>query len=69
MIRRKITRIKLEQFLTRWRSEGLTLDAGAGDSPYGRYFKNRIAIDVRYGNGVHVIADAHALPFRDDSFE
>lgn len=69
MIRQKITRSKLEQFLTRWRSEGLTLDVGSGNSPYSRYFRNRVGIDVRYGNGVHMIADAHALPFRDGSFD
>jgi SAM-dependent methyltransferase len=62
-------RISLDRFLSQYASERLTLDIGCGVSRYRNLFPNRWAIDVRLQYGVDVCADAHALPFQDESFE
>jgi len=62
-------RISLDRFLSQYASERLTLDIGCGASPYRNLFPNRVAIDIRPQDGVDVCADAHMLPFRDNSFE
>lgn len=46
-----------------------TLDLGCGDSPLLEAFPNRVGVDVVRGDGVQVIADAHALPFASHAFE
>lgn len=46
-----------------------TLDLGCGRSPTADGFPNRVGVDVVPDTGVQVIADAHALPFSERSFE
>lgn len=45
-----------------------TLDLGCGRSPNADAFPNRVGVDVEAAQGVHVIADAHQLPFASDIF-
>ncbi|MBI3244041.1 MAG: class I SAM-dependent methyltransferase [Chloroflexi bacterium] len=46
-----------------------TLDLGCGRSPNAGAFPNRVGMDIEPGRGVHVIADAHYLPFAANSFQ
>jgi len=46
-----------------------TLDLGCGRSPNATAFPNRVGVDVVAEAGVHIIADAHHLPFAPRSFE
>ena len=65
----KITRQKLELFIQKYKSDGLTLDIGCSNSPYIKYFPNRIGLDIQAGQSVDVIADVHKLPFEDEKFD
>jgi SAM-dependent methyltransferase len=65
----KITRRSLESFLPQYASSALTLDVGAGGSAYGRWFPHRVMVDVDPARGPDIVADAHALPFADNSFD
>jgi SAM-dependent methyltransferase len=65
----KLTRVTLDRFIESHRSTGLTLDIGAQNGPYARFFPNRVALDIRTGAGVRIIGDAQALGIRDDAFE
>ncbi len=62
-------RLKLESFLSRHATNGLTLDVGAEDSARGELFPNRVAINIRANTHIQVQADAYHLPFRDNAFE
>jgi SAM-dependent methyltransferase len=62
-------RLSLESFLGGHASEGLTLEVGAEDSTCGRWFPNRVAINIRPNEHVHVQADAYRLPFGDATFD
>src|SRR4051812_39358 len=62
-------RLSLESFLGGHASEGLTLEVGAEDSTCGRWFPNRVAINIRPNEHVHVLADAYRLPFGDATFD
>ncbi len=66
---KKITREKLDDFIKKHSSSGLTLDLGCSNSPYSKYFPNRIGLDVKEGKGVDVVGDAHNLPFEDNKFD
>jgi len=66
---KKITRTNLEKFIKKESSDKLTLDLGCANSPYSRYFKNRVGVDIEPGQGVNVTADAHQLPFEDEKFD
>jgi len=46
-----------------------TMDLGCGRSPNADAFPNRVGVDVETMPGVHVIADAHRLPFVCGAFE
>jgi SAM-dependent methyltransferase len=62
-------RRSIDAFLARHATTALTLEVGAGSSPYARLFPNRIGLDpVAYPHN-DVQADAHFLPFRDTTFE
>ena len=65
----KITRNKLGSFISGHSSDKLTLDLGCSGSPYSKYFKNRVGFDIKKGEGVDVVGDAHKLPFEDNKFE
>jgi len=65
----KITRQKLEIFIQKHQNKGLTLDIGCADSPYAKYFPNRIGLDSQAGPNIDVVADTHQLPFADEKFD
>ena len=65
----KITRQKLELFIQKYKDDGLTLDIGCSNSPYMKYFPNRIGLDIHDGPNVNVVADVHKLPFEDEKFD
>lgn len=65
----KITRRNLDTFLERYATERKALDIGAGGSSYGRFFPNRLTVDVDPMRKPDVVADAHSLPFKDEEFE
>lgn len=67
-LRRKIVRRRLEPLVQAWSTDHKTLDLGCGGSRYSRYFPRRVGVDLTFGRGVHVIADAHDLPVRRASF-
>ena len=62
-------RLSLESFLAAHAGEGLTLEVGAEDSACGRWFPNRVAINIRPNEHVHAVADAYRLPFGDEAFD
>ena len=59
----------LKDFIIKHAVNGLVLDLGSADSPYRKYFSNLVTCDIRAGDGVDVVADAHCLPFEDDKFD
>lgn len=65
----KLTRVTLDRFIAAHASAGRTLDLGAQNGPYAAHFPRRVAVDLQPSTGIEVRADAHALPFRDGSFE
>ena len=70
-ITKKITRSRLEKFLTEQKDTvALTLDLGCGTSaPYKKYFPNRVGFDNEAGPNIDVVGDAHGLPFEDEKFD
>ncbi len=66
---KKITRGQLEKFLERYKTDIRTLDVGSGGSSYGRFFPNRVSIDIDPARKPDVVADAHDIPFKDGEFE
>lgn len=66
---KKITRKKLEPFLEKYATSKKVLDIGFGGSSYGRFFPNRLTVDIDPARKPEVIADAHSLPFKDQAFE
>jgi len=66
----KIARRKLNEKVASHASSEKTLEVGAYGRPsYGRYFPNRVGLDVRKGHGVDVIGSVYELPFGDKSFD
>ena len=65
----KIPRVYLDEFIRQHASDGLTLDLGASTGPYQTLFPKRVGVDVERATGVDVVSDAHALAFRDQSFD
>jgi SAM-dependent methyltransferase len=65
---KKITREFLRKEVKKEATSELTLDIGCGDSPYSNFFPNKIGIDVVKYPKVDVVADAHYLPFKNESF-
>ena len=65
---KKLTRSNIKNFVSKHASDGKTLDIGCASSVYSKYFPNRVGLDIKAGAGVDVVADAHKLPFDDESF-
>ena len=65
----KLTRVTLDPFVAAHASRARTLDIGAQNGPYARYFPRRIGLDIRPGAGVRVIGDAQQLGIRDASVD
>jgi SAM-dependent methyltransferase len=65
---KKLTRPQLEKFISRYATDERILDIGSGGSSYGRYFPNRLTVDIDPARKPEIVADAHSLPFRDAEF-
>lgn len=66
----KISRNKLDQKVSKYASDLRTLEVGAyGDQAYGRFFTNKVGLDIRPGKGVDVVGSVYDLPFKDNEFE
>jgi SAM-dependent methyltransferase len=67
----KMTRRSLDAFLAKHASSARTLDIGGGSTghEHSRFFPNRTTVDIDPARKPDVVADAHALPFNDASFE
>lgn len=68
-VSRKITRENLDSFLKSHATSDKTLDIGSGSSLYANYFPNRLGLDIAKSRNPDLIADAHSLPFRNESFD
>ncbi len=66
---KKLTRRNLEKFLEKYKTDKKVLDIGSGGSTYNRFFPNRLTVDIDSKRKPEVIADAHHLPFENNSFE
>lgn len=64
----KITREKINKLVSQYATDTSVLDIGAGGSVYGKYFPNRISVDIDPLRNPDIIADAHALPFKDGEY-
>lgn len=64
----KITRKNLDNFLKKYASDERVLDIGSGGSGYGKYFPNRLTVDIDPDRKPEIVADAHNLPFKDGEF-
>ncbi len=65
---KKISRERIDAFIQKHASTAHTLDLGSSWSPYAKYFPDRVSSDIEPRDGVDVVADAHALPFKDGEF-
>lgn len=68
-ITKKITRERLEKFLSKHASDKRVLDIGSGGSSYSKFFPKRITIDIDPERKPDIVGDAHHLPFGDEEFE
>ncbi len=66
----KISRKKLDKLISAYATNAKTLEVGAwGGQEYGRFFPNKIGVDIREGKGVDLVADVYQLPFKNDEFD
>lgn len=65
----KISRTKLEQFIAEHASDKKALDVGARRGRYNNLFPNKISIDIDEESNPDIVADAHNLPFEENTFE
>lgn len=66
---RKILSEKLEEFYRKAATKDKTLDLGSRSGRHATYFPNATTVDIDPNAGPDIVADAHALPFGDGSFE
>jgi SAM-dependent methyltransferase len=64
-----LARLGLESLLSKYSTTAFTLEIGARNSRYSKWFPNRVALDIRVQPELNVRADAHHLPFRNNVFE
>jgi SAM-dependent methyltransferase len=69
MFNKKITRDRIKSFLTTYRTDSYTLDIGAGDGYYRDLFPNSVTVDADADRKPDIVADAHHLPFADETFD
>lgn len=55
--------------MSNYATDKKVLDIGSGGSSYGRFFPNRLTMDVSEKSQPDIVADAHKLPFENDTFE
>jgi SAM-dependent methyltransferase len=66
---KKITRKNLEKFLASYATQRRILDVGSGGSHYGKFFPNRLTVDIDPARHPEIVADASELPFENEEFE
>lgn len=66
---KKFTRKRLNLFLSKHATELKTLDVGAGDKYYSKYFPNTVTVDIDSARNPDVLASIYELPFEDSSFD
>lgn len=66
---RKIISEKLEAFYKAGASPKKTLDVGSRSGRHVAYFPDIVSIDIDPQSGPDIVADAHAIPFLDATFE
>jgi len=66
---RSIPRKLLDRELNKLYLKGMTLDIGSKRPQYSHICNELIALDYYRFEGVDVIADAHNLPFKENSFD
>lgn len=64
----KVGKHLIHETIKQFSNNKKTLDLGCGNSPTIDFFPNRVGVDIIYGKGVDIIADAHNLPFPDEAF-
>ncbi len=64
-----LSRRAIDRFVAGHATAARVLDLGCGQGPYARHFPGRIGCDIKASPAVHVVADAHATPFRAGTFE
>src|SRR3989344_861417 len=65
---KRLTRKVQLAFLEQYRTTDKVLDIGAGRPPYGRFFPNRISVDIDKAHNPDIVADVTKLPFADESY-
>lgn len=65
----KITRKKIDNFLSKYATEEKILDIGSGGSSYNIFFPNRFTFDIDPERKPEVIGDIHKMPFQDNEFK
>lgn len=66
----KISRNVLDKLISPYGSELRTLEIGSyGNPDYGKYFPNKVGIDVKNGKGVDIVASVYELPFNAEEFD
>lgn len=66
---KKITRKRLNCFIKKHATNKKTLDLGCGNSPYSKYFPNRIGLDLEKSKNIDIVGNVHALSFKDKTFD
>ncbi len=65
----KLTRPRIAAFVSRYATDGKTLDVGCHEGPYKKWFPNTVGFDIRPGKGVDVVGDIHDMPFGEGEFD
>ncbi|MBI5327785.1 MAG: class I SAM-dependent methyltransferase [Deltaproteobacteria bacterium] len=68
-LNKKLGKHIIRQEIQNFKTELRVLDLGCGQSPSSHIFPNRVSVDINPAPGVHVITDAHYLPFKSGSFQ
>lgn len=68
-LERKVGKHVVREQIRRHAKNLFTLDFGCGQSVTADAFPRYVGMDIRIAEGVGVVGDAHAVPFRDATFE